>query len=67
MDDINKAIRKEDFMDLDLKNISEYAEEVSGQWNGDNPGRGEDRAGIANDIIEKVAELRELLSALDEF
>jgi hypothetical protein len=65
--DINKELRKEDFMDLDLQAISKYAEEVSGEWNGKESGRGEERADISNDIIEKVKELRSLLAELDEF
>lgn len=66
MDDINKAIKKEDFMDLDLKHIAEYAEEISGNWNGEDES-GEERAQIANDIVEKVEELRTLLAELDNF
>jgi hypothetical protein len=66
MEDINKALKKEDFMDLDLKHISEYAEEISGNWNGKDEA-GEERAQIANDIVEKVAELRNLLAELDNF
>jgi len=65
--DINKELRKEDFMDLDLQAISKYAEEVSGEWNGKFSGRAEERAGIADDIIEKVKELRSLLAELDDF
>jgi hypothetical protein len=62
-----QSLPKEDFMDLDLKHISEYAEEVQGQWNGKESGRGEERADIAKDIIEKVAELRTLLAELNDF
>ena len=62
-----QSLPKEDFMDLDLKHISEYAEEVQGQWNGKESGRGEERADIAKDIVEKVAELRKLLAELDNF
>jgi hypothetical protein len=58
---------KEDFMDLDLKHIAEYAEEVEGQWNGKESGRGEERADIAKDIKEKVVELRSLLAELNDF
>jgi hypothetical protein len=56
-----------DFMDLDLKHISNYAEEIQGQWNGKDGLRAEERADIAKDIIEKVAELRNLLAELDNF
>jgi hypothetical protein len=62
-----QSLPKEDFMDLDLKHISDYAEEVQGQWNGKESGRGEERADIAKDIIEKVAELRTLLAELNDF
>ena len=54
-------------MDLDLQHISKYAEEISGQWNGKDGLRAEERASIANDIIEKVAELRSLLAELNDF
>ena len=56
-----------DFMDLDLKAISTYAEEISGNWDGKESGWAEERADIANDIIEKVKELRALLTELNEF
>jgi len=55
------------YEDLTLKAILENAEEVSGNWNGKESGYQEDMAGYAEDIIEKVAELKELLSAKDEF
>jgi len=64
---MNNELLKEDFMDLDLQAISKYAEEISGQWNGDESGLLEERASIANDIIEKVEEVRNLLKELDEF
>jgi hypothetical protein len=60
-------LKVEDYMDIDLKHIAEYAEEISGQWNGKDGLRAEERAGIANDIIEKVGELRDLLKELDDF
>jgi len=64
--DINSELKKEDFMDLDLLAISKYAEEISGNWNGEDES-GEESAQIANDIIEKVEELRSLLKELDNF
>jgi hypothetical protein len=64
---MNNELQKQDFMDLDLQAISKYAEEISGQWNGDKSGLLEERASIANDIIEKVEELRNLLKELDQF
>ena len=55
------------YEDLTLKQILEDAEEVSGNWNGKESGYQEDMAGYANDVIEKVKEIKELLSAMDEF
>jgi hypothetical protein len=40
-------------------------EEISGDWNGDEPGLQEERAHIANDIIEKIEEIEELMKELD--
>ena len=55
------------YEDLTLKQILENAEEVSGNWNGKESGYQEDMAGYANDVIEKVKEIKELLSAMDNF
>ena len=48
-----------------LKKIKDWAEDISGEWNGDDSGRGEDRAMQANDILEKIKELEELISEMD--
>lgn len=40
------------------KDFIPYFEEIAGQWDGDNPGKGEDRAHIANEIIELLQELQ---------
>jgi hypothetical protein len=53
------------FANLDLKGIRKWAENIAGQWNGDNPGRAEDRAGQANEIIEKVDELIQLINGME--
>ena len=54
------------YEDLTLKQILENAEEVSGNWNGEDE-RGEDNAMCANDIIEKIAEIKALLDELNDF
>ena len=54
------------FANLDLKGIKKWAENISGYWNGDDSGRAEDRAGQANDIIEAVDNLVELLQGMEE-
>lgn len=41
-------------------------EEIMGQWNGDEPGLGKDRAMAAQDIIESVREIQENLLFLEE-
>ena len=60
MDELTKV-----YMELDLKSIKKYAEEVAGSWNGDEAGRGEERADCAKEIIENVDRLLELLEELD--
>jgi hypothetical protein len=50
-----------------LIEIKKYAEEIAGQWNGDESGRAEDRAGIAGDILIKIDELNKLLAELEDF
>jgi len=37
-----------------------YFEEVAGNWNGDDSGRGEERAGVANEIVELLKELQSI-------
>jgi len=53
------------FANLDLKSIRKWAENIAGNWNGDNPGRSEDRAMQANEIIEKVDELIKLINGME--
>jgi hypothetical protein len=43
---------------LDPIDLVPYFEEIAGQWNGDDSGKGEDRAHIANDIIALLTELQ---------
>ena len=43
---------------LDPIDFIEYFEEIAGQWNGDESGRGEDRTQVANEIIELLKELQ---------
>lgn len=42
-------------------------ESISGNWNGKESGLAEDRAMLANDILEKIKELEELLITLEDF
>lgn len=49
----------------ELLKLKKEAEEISSNWNGEDSGYAEEQAGIANDIIEKVDELLELISELN--
>ena len=49
-----------------VNDIVEWASEIAGEWNGDEPGSQEDRAHLANDIIEKCAELVEMIKGMEE-
>lgn len=48
-----------------LDKLAETLEEIAGQWNGDESGSQEDMAHAANDAIEKIQELKELLEELN--
>lgn len=48
-----------------LHYIIEDAIKVASQWNGDEPGREEDRALCADEIVQKAEELRELIEELE--
>ena len=49
-----------------LKKIKDWAEEISGEWNGDESGSQEERAGQANDILEAITNLEELIKGMEE-
>jgi len=52
-------------MEKTLKDIKGEAEQVAGEWNGDESGVLENRANIAGDILEAVKNLEELLAELN--
>ncbi len=54
-------------MEKTLLELRREMEEIQGQWNGDNPGRAEDRASTAGDVVERINEIEKLLADLDEF
>jgi hypothetical protein len=53
-------------MKKELQTLIKQMEEIAGEWNGDEAGRQEERAHIAEDITEKAKELIDLLEELDE-
>lgn len=50
---------------MTIGQIKKYAEEIASSWNGEDSGMAEDRAGWANEVLEKIAELEELLKELN--
>jgi hypothetical protein len=50
---------------MKLEQIKKWAEDIAGSWNGDESGSAEDRAGQANEILEKIAELETLIEEMD--
>lgn len=51
----------EQFWSSYLDDIIAWADEIAGEWDGNEPGRQEDRGHQANDIIQKAQELQQLL------
>jgi hypothetical protein len=43
-----------------------HMEEIGGAWNGDLPGRQEDRAHQAEEIIDTINKLRDQITELDQ-
>lgn len=50
---------------LDLSNLKNEMEKISGEWDGNNSGIKEERAGIAEEIIEKIDNLILLINNLN--
>lgn len=48
---------------LEIEALKKLAEEITAQWNGEDEA-GEDYAHIADEIIEKIKELQDLLNEL---
>lgn len=48
-----------------VNDIQEWADAISGEWNGKESGRHEERAHCAQDIISKCNELKELLTEME--
>jgi hypothetical protein len=59
---MSQAIHPENWLD----GVKIWAESISGQWDGDNSGIEEDRATVAEDIVETVTKLEELIEELKE-
>lgn len=72
MDKINKAfiytplITGEQMQMSYIDDTIEWAEAIAGEWNGDESGSQEDRANCAEDIINKLNEVKALIAEMDE-
>ena len=52
---------------LDVATLSDWAEGISGQWDGDLPGNGEDMASVAQEIIDTCNQLQGLLEEIEHY
>lgn len=50
---------------MNLQEIKLYAERVAGEWDGNESGKGEERAEVANQILTSVEYLQSLLDELE--
>ena len=64
---MTKILQTYDILQTELECLKKDMESISGNWNGKESGLAEDRAMLANDILEKVKELEELLVTLEDF
>jgi len=48
-----------------IKEMMLWADEISGDWDGDNPGIEEDRANLAEEITDKTEELHDLIQTME--
>lgn len=49
---------------MELEKLQARMDEIAGQWNGDLPGRQEDNAHIALEVIEHIKEINLLLDSI---
>jgi hypothetical protein len=49
---------------MELEKLRARMNEIDSNWNGDNPGLGEERASIAKEVIRKINDIEELLKLL---
>ena len=51
---------------MTLEQLTKQMEGVAGQWNGEDSGIQEEQAGVALDVIEKIKDIEQSLTYLDE-
>lgn len=49
-------------MIINTDELRKEMEDIAGLWDGDNPGRAEDRAHLANDILDAIKQLETLVT-----
>jgi len=52
-------------MDEHIKEIMKWAYGISGEWDGDNSGIEEDRASLAEEIMEATEQLNDLIQTME--
>jgi len=51
---------------MTIEKLKAQMEEISGAWNGDNPGTQEDNAHIANEVLEHITAIEKLIDELND-
>lgn len=49
-----------------IEDVIKWADEICGEWNGDESGSQENRANQAEDIVNKALDLQELIKGMSE-
>lgn len=52
--------------DLSVMELANYAQDVIGEWDGDEPGKKEERASVADEIIHNLARINALYKELED-
>lgn len=66
MDEQTKQRGFKSYGDLTLNQVLTMAETVMGEWNGDESGRQEDRAHAAQELLEPLNKVLDIIIALEE-
>lgn len=57
---------EESYWNETLDEMSHWAHEIMGEWDGDMPGHAEDRAMLAEDILKDINTLRAHINLMEE-
>lgn len=67
MFDLLDNFRNYEQQSLVVQNLIDWAEDISGQWNGDKSGDLEQAANCANEIIEKCNDIQQLIDEMEQY